>query len=202
MQNVGYLISLQCLITSNVHRGWGHQMETFSVLVALCAGNSPVTGEFPAQKPVTRIFEVFFDLRLNKRVSKPSRRRWFETDSVMDFDKCPIWGLGIGGHFRSTRRERLSKRCVTTPADLPGMRCCLCTMGTRSKMPLITWPGAALQKQGPSEFLFEHLRATCLVSLNSFLTHAVLKICSFGLKCWNVFLKLCWNVLICRSFRL
>ena len=36
-------------------------METFSVLLALCAGNSPVTGE-PAQRPVTRNFDVFFDL--------------------------------------------------------------------------------------------------------------------------------------------
>ena len=26
---------------------WRHQMETFSLLLALCAGNSPVTGEFP-----------------------------------------------------------------------------------------------------------------------------------------------------------
>ena len=43
---------------------WRHQMETFSALLALCAGNSPVTGEFPAQRPVTRSFDVFFDLRL------------------------------------------------------------------------------------------------------------------------------------------
>ena len=41
-------------------------METFPVLLALCAGNSPVTGEFPAQRPVTRSFDVFFDLRLDK----------------------------------------------------------------------------------------------------------------------------------------
>ena len=38
-------------------------METFSVLLALCAGNSPVSGEFPLQRPVTRSFDVFFDLR-------------------------------------------------------------------------------------------------------------------------------------------
>ena len=38
----------------------------FSVLLALCEGNSPVTGEFPSQRPVTRSFDVFFDLRLNK----------------------------------------------------------------------------------------------------------------------------------------
>ena len=35
----------------------------------LC-GNAPVTGEFPAQRPVTRGFDVFFDLRLNKSLSK------------------------------------------------------------------------------------------------------------------------------------
>ena len=39
------------------------------------AGNSPVTGEFPSHRPVTRIFYAFFDLRLNKRLSKQSRRR-------------------------------------------------------------------------------------------------------------------------------
>ena len=43
---------------------WHHQMETFSVLLAICVGNSPVTGEFPAQRPVTRNFGIFFDMRL------------------------------------------------------------------------------------------------------------------------------------------
>ena len=41
-------------------------METFSVLLATCAENSPVPGEFPAQRPVTRSFDVSFGLRLNK----------------------------------------------------------------------------------------------------------------------------------------
>ena len=45
-------------------------METFSALLALFAGNSPVTGEFPSQRAVTRSFDVFFDLRLNKRLRK------------------------------------------------------------------------------------------------------------------------------------
>ena len=45
-------------------------MEMFSALLAICAGNSPVTGEFPAQRPVTRIFDVFFDLRPNYRLNK------------------------------------------------------------------------------------------------------------------------------------
>ena len=53
---------------------WRHQMEPFSALLALCVGNSPVTGEFPSHRPVTRGFGVFFDLCLYKRVSKQSRR--------------------------------------------------------------------------------------------------------------------------------
>ena len=35
-------------------------MEIISALLAICAGNSLVTGEFPAQRPATRSFDVFF----------------------------------------------------------------------------------------------------------------------------------------------
>ena len=47
---------------------WRHQMETFYALLAICAGNSPISDEFPTQRPVTRNFDVFFDLRRNKRL--------------------------------------------------------------------------------------------------------------------------------------
>ena len=60
-------------------------METFSVLLAICAGNSPVNGEFPAQRPVTRSFDVFFDLHLNKWLSEQSGGWWFEAPP------CPLW---------------------------------------------------------------------------------------------------------------
>ena len=56
-----------------------------SALLAICAGNSPVTGEFPTQGPVTRSFDVYFDLCLNKRLSKQSWGWWFETPSR------PLW---------------------------------------------------------------------------------------------------------------
>ena len=52
-------------------------METLSALLAICAGNSPVTGEFPSQRPVTRSFDVFFYLRLN-------RRGWVNNDETGD----------------------------------------------------------------------------------------------------------------------
>ena len=64
---------------------WRHQMETFAALLALCGGNSPVTGGFPSPRPVTRNFDAFFDLRLNKQLNKQSWGWWFETPS------CPLW---------------------------------------------------------------------------------------------------------------
>ena len=48
-------------------------------------GNSPISGEFPAQRPVTRSFDIVFDLRLNKPLYKQSRDWWFETLSR------PLW---------------------------------------------------------------------------------------------------------------
>ena len=56
-----------------------------SALLVLWAGNWPVTGEFPSQRPVTRSLDVYFDLRLNKWLSKQSRCWWFETPS------CSLW---------------------------------------------------------------------------------------------------------------
>ena len=44
---------------------WRHQMEIISALLALCVGNSPVPGEFPSQRSVTRSFDVFFHLRVH-----------------------------------------------------------------------------------------------------------------------------------------
>ena len=43
------------------------------------------TGEFPPQRPVTRSFDVFFDLPLNKWLSKQSLGWWFDTPS------CSLW---------------------------------------------------------------------------------------------------------------
>ena len=61
---------------------WRHQIETFSTLLALCEGNPSVNDGFPSHIPMTWSFDVFFDLCLNKRLSKRSRRRWFETPSL------------------------------------------------------------------------------------------------------------------------
>ena len=44
-------------------------METFPALLAICTGNSPVTGEFPSQRTLTWSFDVLFDLRPNNGVN-------------------------------------------------------------------------------------------------------------------------------------
>ena len=65
---------------------WRHQMETLSALLALCA----VTGEFPTPRPVARSLDVFFDLCLNKRLSKQSLGWWFETPSRSLWRNCIV----------------------------------------------------------------------------------------------------------------
>ena len=67
---------------------WRHQMETFSALPALCAGNSPVAGEFPALREMTRSSDVSFDLRLNRPLSKQSWGWWFQTPSRSLWRHC------------------------------------------------------------------------------------------------------------------
>ena len=69
---------------------WRHQMEAFSGLLSICAGNSPVTGEFPIQRPVTRSFDVFGHLRVNKHLSKQSWGWWFETLSRPLLRHCNV----------------------------------------------------------------------------------------------------------------
>ena len=78
---------------------WRHQMETFSALLA------PVTGEFPSQRPVTWSFDVFFDLCLNKWVSKQNngdtgdlRHHCTHSDvTVMACHDYPLWSNK--GHY-------------------------------------------------------------------------------------------------------
>ena len=99
---------------------WRHQMETFSVLLGLCAGNSMVTGEFPTQRPVMGKFDVFFDLCLNKRLSKQSWGWWFETPSHSLWRHCNISPWCVFWTSLSAVQERLLNliTLTTTPPPL------------------------------------------------------------------------------------
>ena len=88
------------LLGRKVTSWWRHQMESISALLDLCVGNSSVTGEFPSQMPVTRSFDVFFDLRLKIRLSKQSLRRLFETPSRSSSRHCNVPPTGKDFHYR------------------------------------------------------------------------------------------------------
>ena len=75
----GNLFGTQMSTCTGTGPWWRHQIDTFSMLLALCEGNPSVTEGFPSQRSVTRSFDVFFDVRLNKRLKKKSRYRRFET---------------------------------------------------------------------------------------------------------------------------
>ena len=76
-----YLSGSKWEIRNHLVAWWRHQMETFCSLTAIRTGNSPVSGEFPTQRPVTWSFDAFFDLRLYKQ----SWGWWFQTLSR------PLW---------------------------------------------------------------------------------------------------------------
>ena len=84
-------------------------METFSASLAFCAGNSPVTGEFPAQRPVTQSFDVIFDLRLNKRLREQWWGWWFETPSRSFWRQCNVSAKKFGRHSSDTAAEPSAK---------------------------------------------------------------------------------------------
>ena len=95
------LLQVQCWILTSSNG------KKKSALLALCARNSPVTGEFPAQRPETRSCDVFIDLQLNKRRSKQSWGWWFETPSCSLWrhcngqNSCPVymWGWYLMGEW-------------------------------------------------------------------------------------------------------
>ena len=95
-------------------------METFSALLAICAGNSPVAGEFPAkasdanspQRPVTRSFDVFFDLRLNIRLISDLRRHCAHCDVIVMFYQTLIYN--IDKYLTSINSEAYTKNNPNT----------------------------------------------------------------------------------------
>ena len=101
-----YAINIWCYTAIGCDMSWWrHQMETFSALLAICAENSPASGEFPAHRPVTRSFHVFFDLCLNKRLRKQSWGWWFETSSR------PLWRHGNERRYHHCNEITVSVHC-------------------------------------------------------------------------------------------
>ena len=75
-------------------------MEIFSALLAFCAGNSPITGEFSTQRPVMRSVDVCFDVRLNQQISKQwsgrdLRRHRTHYDAIVMPPSFIVWGVDV-----------------------------------------------------------------------------------------------------------
>ena len=92
----------------------------------ICVGNSPVTGESPAQRPITRSFDVFFDLRLNKRLSKQLWGWWFETLSRPLWRHCNAFWCESASTLKTWARIccwncniNISKICLLVKARVP-----------------------------------------------------------------------------------
>ena len=107
----------------------------FRVTGYLC-GNSPVSGEFPTQRPVTRSFDVFFDLRLNKWLSKQSWGWWFETLSLPSWRHCngqwcgkslhaitPSWFIGLYMRLASIYNPEDDDKMKQRPLDTDWRHC-------------------------------------------------------------------------------
>ena len=78
----------------------------FRVTGPLC-GEFTVPGEFPTPRPVTRSFDVFFDLRLNKWLSKQPWGWWFEMPSWSLWRQCYVYHIcGFMGHTPKLSWER------------------------------------------------------------------------------------------------
>ena len=92
-------------------------------------GKPPVTDGFPSQRPVTRSFDVFFDLCLNKRLSNQSRHRRFETASRSLWRHCNVkytwklccdwsffsWNHWVGDKWVDIRNVWLTQCGLLTP---------------------------------------------------------------------------------------
>ena len=101
----------------------------------LCAGNSPVTGQFPAQRPVTRGFDVFCDLRLNKRLSKQSWGWWCEITTRSLWRHCnaqcelgpfrTFYHISPSSVYGTLLKENLARNRGTSRIDIC-IPCCRC----------------------------------------------------------------------------
>ena len=79
----------------------------FRVTGPLC-GEFTGPGEFPTQRPVTRSFDVFFDLRLNERLSKQPWGWWFETPSLSLWRQCNV---PMGKCWYAARGKQQTAEC-------------------------------------------------------------------------------------------
>ena len=93
-------------------------METSSALLAICVGNSPVAGEFPTQRPVTRSFDVFFICawmkdRVNNREAGDLR------GNRTHYDITVMFMHGVGLWNRNSQSSHTASPLLWEDTDIP-----------------------------------------------------------------------------------
>ena len=145
---------------------WRHQMETFSALLAICAGNSPVIGEFPAQRPVTRCFDDFFHLRPNKWLNKQWWGWWFETPSHPLWRHCNLLFEVCSGIYSWSTILSVSKAkwLMRSHWFLPHIQCIFGSLNNQARVLImrnrINFPQRTLR-------IFCFGRLSCVIFVNS-----------------------------------
>ena len=120
---------------------WRHQMETFSALLALCAGNSPVPVNSPHKGQWCGALMFSLICALNKRLSKQPWGWWFEAPSWSLWRQCTcnaLHGYGVSlqmlwchhvnvvyGHMKGSRRLRQGKVMIIFRLSFTILTCML-----------------------------------------------------------------------------
>ena len=170
-----------CMITSS-------KGNIFGVTGPLC-GEFTGPGEFPTQRPVTWSFDVFFDLCLNKRLSKQPWGWWFETPSWSLWRQCNVnWRKCARCH--GCRQDAVWYFCAKLPLDvLQHFRfCCACLLMIVS---ILIPTLSTIAKSSPHH----HHHPICLLWTCRFLPEASL---AFG-YCHRLRLCVCVFVCVCVS---
>ena len=101
MHTIGLMLRAINTSSTDQDTWWRHQMETFSALLAIYAGNSPVTGEFSAQRPVTLICSlpakiwIYYAIS-SMKICEMYRKGCSVTSCLWMFLKLIIWFSPLG----------------------------------------------------------------------------------------------------------
>ena len=100
--------------------------ENIFRVTGLCATNSPVTGEFPSQRPVTRSFDIFFDLHPNKCLNSQIKKNYaLPAMEVRLIFGNRMWYMNATENGHILRQVRMLHSCYVCAVSLSGWDHCL-----------------------------------------------------------------------------
>ena len=164
-------------------------MATFSVLLALGAGNSSVAGEFTTQRPVTQSCDVFFDLRLNTRLSK----QWWGWYLRCHHNHHDVTVMS-SQHTRESNHDIQFSCAITQPLLAHHWRVYQYLLMSRFTAPLIPWrasaPGGKMRKQLRKDHNFLNNSPIFIIESSTLIYWLFKKHCIQYISIWKFILDL------------